>query len=202
MFRVARKIRVGRETGNTHISFFGLTQLLEFMEDITEAIDDGKEVDVLYLDFCKAFDKVPHRKLLKKMQQYGIKGKVLNWVKEFLTDRQQRVTVNGSKSSWINITSGIPHGSVLGPILFLIYINDFPGAVTGLMKLFANNAKLYSTVKNNQKVLALQNKLQELKPGLRIGKCSSIFWNVITYTLAVLTQNSDMKWQQTSEKLQ
>ena len=60
-----------------------VTQLLEFMEDITEAIDDGKEVDVIYLDFCKAFGKAPHRRLLKKMQQYGIKGTVLNWVKDF-----------------------------------------------------------------------------------------------------------------------
>ena len=93
------------------------------------------------------------------MQQYGIKGKVLNCIKEFLTDRQQRVTVNGSKSSWINITSGIPQGSVLGPILFLIYINDLPGAVAGLMKLFADDAKLYLTVENNQKVLALQNRV-------------------------------------------
>ena len=129
------------------------------MEDITEAIDDGNEVDVIYIDFCKAFDKVTQRRLLKKMQQYGIKGKVLNCVKEFLTDRQQRVTVNGSKSSCINITSGIPQGSVLGPILFLIYVNDLPGAVAGLMKLFANDAKLYSTVENNQKVLALQTRV-------------------------------------------
>ena len=134
-----------------------VTQLLEFMEDIIEAIDDGKEVDVTYLDFCKAFEKVPNRRLLK-MQQYGIKGKVLNWVKEFLTARQQRITVKLSNSNWINITSGILQGSVLGPVLFLIYINDLPGAVTGLMKLFADDAKLYSRVENNQKVLALQNR--------------------------------------------
>ena len=76
-----------------------ITQLLEFMEDISEAIDDGKEVDVIYLDFCKDFDKVPHRRLLKQMQQYGIKGNVLNSVNEFLADRQQRITVNWSRSS-------------------------------------------------------------------------------------------------------
>ena len=76
-----------------------VTQLLEFMEDITEAIDSGKEVDVIYLDFCKAFDKVPHKRLLMKMQKYGIKGNILNWVKAFLSERQQRVIVNGSASS-------------------------------------------------------------------------------------------------------
>ena len=85
-----------------------VTQLLEFLEDITQSIDNGDEVDVIYLDFCKAFDKVPHRRLLQKLYAYGIRGKVHAWVKEFLSGREQRVIVNGSQSTWINITSGIP----------------------------------------------------------------------------------------------
>ena len=87
-----------------------VTQLLEFMKDITEAIDSGKEADVIYLDFCKAFYKDPHKRLLMKMQKYGIKGNILNWVKVFLSERHQRVIVNGSASSWEDITSGIPKG--------------------------------------------------------------------------------------------
>ena len=96
-----------------------VTQLLEFMEELTESLDSGEDVDVIYLDFCKAFDKVPHRRLLKKLYNYGITGKIFSWVKEFLSDRKQRVTIKGSKSEWRTISSGIPQGSVQGPILFL-----------------------------------------------------------------------------------
>ena len=123
-----------------------VTQLLEFMEEITQAIDNGDEVDIIYLDFCKAFDKVPHRRLLQKLYAYGIRGKVHSWVQEFLTDRKQRVIVNGSQSTWKNVTSGIPQGSVLGPVLFLVFINDFPDIINVLIKLFADDAKLYSIV--------------------------------------------------------
>ena len=131
------------------------TQLLEFMEDISEAMDNGEEIDVIYLDFCKAFDKVPHLHLLKKILSYGIQGKVYGWIKDFLTNRVQRVVVNGSESDWSDVTSGIPQGSVLGPILFLIYINDLPDVVEVLMKLFADDAKLYHTVTNSR-----ENELQ------------------------------------------
>ena len=95
-----------------------VTQLLEFLEDITQAINNREDVDVVYLDFCKAFDKVPHKRLLKKLHGYGIRGKIYNWVKEFLSGREQRVIVNGAYSSWKDVSSGIPKGSVLVPGLY------------------------------------------------------------------------------------
>lgn len=123
-----------------------LTQLIEFIEDISQAIDDGDTVDVIYLDFKKAFDKVPHQRLLLKLQKYGIKGKVHKWIKEFLSDRVQRVVINGIPSEWSKVSSGIPQGSVLGPVLFLIYINDMPDVIAVIIKLYADDAKLYSRV--------------------------------------------------------
>ena len=123
-----------------------ITQLLEYIEDLTEAIDNGEDVDMIYLDFCKAFDKVPHRRLVYKLEQYGIKGDILLWIKNFLHDRQQRVTIGDSSFDWTPVSSGIPQGSVLDPILFLICINDLPGAIDCFIKFFADDAKLYLKV--------------------------------------------------------
>ena len=95
-----------------------------FFEEITKWVDDGSPVDVVYLDFRKAFNKVPHQRLLLKLKAHCIGNDVINWIEKWLTHRRQRVIVDGEISNWKSVLSGVPQGSVLGPIMFLIYIND------------------------------------------------------------------------------
>ena len=99
-----------------------LTNLLCFFEEITKWVDNGSPVDVVYLDFQKAFDKVPHQRLLLKLKAHGIAYDVINWIEKWLTHRRQKVIVGGEISNWKSVVSGVPQGSVLGSILFLIYI--------------------------------------------------------------------------------
>jgi hypothetical protein len=118
--------------------------------------------DTIYLDFQKAFDTVPHQRLINKLQSYGICGKILGWIKDFLANRKQKVVINGTGSNWISVTSGIPQGSVLGPILFTIYINDLPDGVQNIVKHFADDTKLYAVVNEEKQQISLQNDIDSL----------------------------------------
>lgn len=135
------------------------TQLLCQLDDWTRLIDDGKPIDVIYLDFRKAFDAVPHKRLLEKVSAYGIQGRLRNWIKDFLAGRQQRVVVNDTRSNWSDVLSGIPQGSVLGPVLFLLFINDLPKSIDCNMLLYADDSKIYRSVCEQGSVNILQDDL-------------------------------------------
>ena len=104
-----------------------LNKYIMFLEEITKWIDEGSSVDIIYLDFQKAFDKVPHQRLLLKLKAHSIVDDIINWIEQWLTDRRQRVVVDGEVSNWKSILGGVPQGSVLEPLLFLIYIYQWLG---------------------------------------------------------------------------
>jgi len=141
-----------------------LTNLLEFFEMVTKNVDDGKPVDIIYLDFAKAFDKVPKERLLEKLRAHGFGDKIVNWIQSWLTNRRQRVVLNGKKSSWQEVLSGVPQGSVLGPLLFLIFINDLDDETTllKLVKKFADDTKLAHPITGQEDKQAVQNTLDRL----------------------------------------
>ena len=139
------------------------TNLLVYLEKVTNMIDQGIPVDVVYFDFAKAFDKVPHTKLIEKLENVQVGGKIKEWIKMWLSDRTQRVVLNGSFSSWVAVLSGVPQGSVLGPILFLIFINDLGEPVLSLLLCFADDTKLIRPVINTEEAEILQRDIDKLK---------------------------------------
>ena len=139
-----------------------MTNLLICIENWTEYLENGHPVDVIYTDFAKAFDRVSHKRLLKKLENIGIVGSTLNWIKAFLSNRTQCVRVENEYSSWSAVKSGIPQGSVLGPILFVIFINDMPGVAKSICQLFADDAKIYTCIKSPDDIMKLQSDLDRL----------------------------------------
>ena len=139
-----------------------LSNLLLNMEKITETYDKGLPMDQIFLDLQKAFDSVPHQRLLCKLQQIGIHGEIYEWIKSFLSERYQRVGVNGVHSGWTKVRSGVPQGSVLGPILFIIFINDLPEHIEAWSSIFADDTKVLETVTNEDDCKRLQKDLDDL----------------------------------------
>ena len=141
------------------------TQLLVTTHDISQHLNNPKirQVDAIILDFAKAFDKVPHQRLLAKLDHYGIRGPLLQWLTAFLTNREQRVVLDGCHSSSTQVTSGVPQGTVLGPLLFLSYINDLPLSLSSTTRLFADDSLVYRPIIDRDDCLRLQQDLHALE---------------------------------------
>ena len=138
------------------------TQLLAFTQDVLKNLRKGTQTDVIIMDFAKAFDKVSHWRLALKLKNYGITGSINKWIKEFLSQRSQRVVCSGEHSDWAPVLSGVPQGSVIGPILFLIYINDLPDEVGATVRLFADDTIMYMALTNANDATSLQQDLDKL----------------------------------------
>jgi len=168
-----------------------MLQLLHMLDKWTGCLEFGGQIDVIYTDFEKAFDKVPHRRLISKLQAYRIHPGVVSWIEAFLSDRKQRVRVEGEHSNWRTVTSGIPQGSVLGPVLFVLYINDLPkfcGNDSDIY-LFADDAKLWRHILSPSDNLYLQASLDAIKAWsdewllkLNYGKCRVVSYGLNTDT--------------------
>ena len=139
-----------------------MTNLLICMENWTSMLENGYPIDVIYTEFAKAFDRVPHQRLLQKIKDMGIIGSTVNWIRSFLSNRIQCVRVEQDFSSWSPVKSGIPQGSVLGPILFVIFINDMPDTIDSMCQLFADDAKIFRSIRSVNDNGVLQNDLDKL----------------------------------------
>jgi hypothetical protein len=128
-----------------------------------KAYDAGLQTDVAILDFSKAFDTVPHKKLLSKKDLYGIRGPINNWLNMFLMHRKMKAVVEGEQSEEVRVDSGMPQGTVLGPLLFLCHTNDLPDAVKSSVRLFADDCLLYRTIKSAKDHQLLQEDLKSLE---------------------------------------
>ncbi|MCG8431742.1 MAG: hypothetical protein MJA29_11285, partial [Candidatus Omnitrophica bacterium] len=159
------------------------TQMVQVLDKIGLTLDNGGQVDMIYLDFSKAFDSVPHDLLTHKVRSFGINGNLLAWLKSYLSDRQQRVVVEGAVSPLLPVVSGVPQGSILGPLLFSMYVNDLPATISELTDsgLYADDAKCYRTIRDLNDCIALQGDLDMLWQwsnvwglGFSIPKCQVV----------------------------
>ncbi len=129
--------------------------------------DDCRSLGIIYLDFQKAFDKVPHMQLFTKLKAHGVTSNIHKCIEEWLSERKQRVEINGISSSWHGVTSGVPHGSVLGPVLFLFYTNDLDDGLTCKVSKFADDTKIARKVISTPDNELLQRDLDKLSNWVR-----------------------------------
>ena len=141
------------------------------MERWTEYVEQHQSWDTIYLDLAKAFYKVVHQRLLKKISSYGIKGALLSWISSFLLDRRQCVSIKGSSSTWKPVDSGVPQGSVLGPIFFIMYVNDIPDIVKSNVWIFTDDTKLFATT---DQTITLQEDLDNLMKWAELWELTSM----------------------------
>ena len=139
------------------------TQLIQFIQDLSDTLNEKGQTDIIVMDFSKAFDKVDHQRLLLKLHRLGINKDVITWIGSFLSGRTQRVVLEGEESESCPVMSGVPQGSVLGPCLFLLYINDMPDTIQSNIRLFADDTIMYLIVSNQTDCHTLQNDLTKLE---------------------------------------
>ena len=142
-----------------------VTQLLSVLHTIGQSLDKNTQTDIVYLDFANAFDTVDHNILLHKLKHYGVSGQLYAWFEDYLSGRCQRVVVDGVASSWAPVTSGVPQGSILGPVLFAIFINDLPNVLPDETSaaLYADDTKVYKSIKSEEDCQILQHALTSLE---------------------------------------
>ena len=147
------------------------TQLLLVHYDWFKVLDKRGQVDVVFIDFSKAFDLVCHNILLTKLYKYGVHGDLLNWCRDYLTERQQRVVVKGEASDWLTVTSGVPQGSLLGPLFFIVYINDLPAVISkdSSIALYADDSKMYRVI-STQDLSTLQSDIDKISDCCKMNK--------------------------------
>jgi ribonuclease P/MRP protein subunit RPP40 len=168
-----------------------LTQLLHHVDDILKDLSTDANADVIYLDFSKAFDKVDHKILLKKLSSFGIGGNLLRWINSFLSGSKQYVVVERLESGTIIVLSGVPQGTVLGPLLFLLYINDMEEVVKHcLLKIFADDSKLHKKIRSHLDRLLLQ---QDLESVFTWASENNMDLNQDKFELLQLGRNPDLK---------
>ena len=144
-------------------------------------MDEGSQVDIIYLDFQKAFDKVSHQRLILKLKSHDMGNSIINWIEQWLTERRQRVVADEEVSSLKSVLSGVPQGSVLGPVLFLVYIDDLEEGVTGNILKFADDTKLFRKTKEIGDKQKLQDAIEKLvrwsekwQMLFNVGKCKCL----------------------------
>ena len=167
-----------------------LTQLLHHLESVLNILETNN-ADVIYLDLSKAFDKVNHSILIHKLEASGITGNLLNWVKSFLNNRTQKVVIDGATSIPANVQSGVPQGTVLGPVLFIIYMNDLHEVIkNSLLKCFADDSKLIMSIKNPEDRIKL---MEDLKAVLQWTEDNSMKFNADKFQLLQHGNDQNLK---------